>query len=143
MLHVHGRTLGTAGVFGFTPCSYEISVSFTLSCPGDCNGHGSCLMGRCQCAAEYIGEGCEYRIQELYNETPITLQSVQLAQYSYYNTTVPRGYSSFVSDMTLRSQARCLICIQTVSMHETATVGMLWLYVGLGSPPAINNYIVR
>ena len=35
-----------------------LSLEMTEGCPNGCNGHGECVLGRCQCEAGYNGEDC-------------------------------------------------------------------------------------
>lgn len=35
-----------------------LSLEMTEGCPNGCNGHGECVLGRCQCETGYGGEDC-------------------------------------------------------------------------------------
>ena len=35
-----------------------LSLEMTEGCPNGCNGHGECVLGRCQCESGYGGEDC-------------------------------------------------------------------------------------
>ena len=35
-----------------------LALEMTEGCPNGCNGHGECVLGRCQCESGYGGEDC-------------------------------------------------------------------------------------
>ena len=35
-----------------------LSLEMTEGCPMGCNGHGECVLGRCNCQSGYGGEDC-------------------------------------------------------------------------------------
>ena len=35
-----------------------LSLEMTEGCPNGCNGHGECVLGRCQCHSGYGGDDC-------------------------------------------------------------------------------------
>jgi len=43
------------GVFGFTAANYTLTVTTSLTCPNNCNGHGDCIAGVCHCYWGYTG----------------------------------------------------------------------------------------
>jgi len=49
-----------AGVYGFYSCQFQLTfvVQSGQSCPGNCNGHGTCSAGKCVCTSPYQGDDC-------------------------------------------------------------------------------------
>ena len=62
------------GVYGYSACSYRVSMSLTAAdsaCPNRCSNHGTCRFGGCQCTSGFEGNSCEWMT------APLTLSSSQ------------------------------------------------------------------
>jgi hypothetical protein len=63
----HQNTL-QIGVFGWEKCTYDLTLTLTAGCPGNCNSqgnHGACTAGTCVCAGAWVGDECQYPLRIL------------------------------------------------------------------------------
>jgi len=88
-----------AGVYGYSDCSYLISVEELGNCKDNCHGHGQCVQGSCMCADEYLGDTCQYRGYKMEDGGE---RSTALAkgQWVYFTTEVTRPEGTLVFSVT-------------------------------------------
>lgn len=54
-----GQATWYIGVFGWTSCTYTISVQLSNACPNHCSNHGTCnAEGVCVCEGGFTGVDC-------------------------------------------------------------------------------------
>lgn len=79
-----------AGVFGYTDCTYTITVSVVSACPNGCSNHGVCDASNatCTCSFGWTGQDCAQQIVPI---TGLSLSNQQVPYWSwiyyYYNNT--------------------------------------------------------
>jgi hypothetical protein len=110
------------GVYGSsyeTPCTYSMSATLTNEC-GSCV-NGECLdFGYCACNDGWAGEGCDIAV------TKLTANQVMT------NTVVPRTFNYY----SFTSNSPTII----VSIYETQTSGMAYLFESMGVSPTLMYY---
>lgn len=112
------------GVFGYSSCSYTISVNIINTCPGNpvCSGHGTCTpQGMCQCNTGYGGTNCNTTVTPLVSGVTTTGQVFRNG-WSYFE--LDSSNSSFIS----------------INIKERSSVGYLWLFALKGNAPDLHNY---
>jgi len=120
-----GQQTWYIGLFGWSTCTYVITVTESTTCPNACSGNGVCgADGTCTCNAGWSGQACDQRMNQLQSNVMVT-------------ASIPAGgttwnYFSFVSSA------------QTSSVHiavrETNSNGWLWVFVAKETP-TLRNYL--
>jgi len=117
-----GHTTWHIGVYGWSSCSFSITVDESNACPLGCSGNGQCLAnGACLCNAGWSGEACDSSSTTLQNGAILTGQSVAYNQWAYYSISVSNTSALHIQ------------------IKETSTTGLLWLYVS-DSYPTLREY---
>jgi len=110
------------GIYGFSECSYNITVFESNTCPNSCSGHGICESnGACWCNDDYAGVDCSIRGISLRNSEQVQ-GTVSTNQWIYY-----------ILDVTNSSAF-------SVVMKETRTTGEIFLFGDLGTFPDLSVY---
>jgi len=108
------------GVYGFSTCTYNLTLSPDAACTGGCGANGRCVSGRCICSAGWAGERCDQRATQLTKGTSVHNQ-LATNRWAYYTIT------------TDASSVHILI-------NEQQVQGGLWLFVRVGGFPTLDNY---
>eukprot|EP00010_Vexillifera_abyssalis_P000361 CAMPEP_0201552778 /NCGR_PEP_ID=MMETSP0173_2-20130828/17836_1 /ASSEMBLY_ACC=CAM_ASM_000268 /TAXON_ID=218659 /ORGANISM="Vexillifera sp., Strain DIVA3 564/2" /LENGTH=572 /DNA_ID=CAMNT_0047963323 /DNA_START=78 /DNA_END=1796 /DNA_ORIENTATION=+ len=109
-----------AGVYGYQACSYSISVQVEGSCGSNCNGHGTCRNGQCQCEAGWSGEFCDEQSQQLRPGHSVS-GSVDTYEWQYFYID---GDSSTMDQLKF-------------TMHDTQSQSDCDLYVRMDDEPTL------
>jgi len=105
------------GIYGWSTCSFTITIYETSSCPPGCSVNGHCNAGFCECNPGWSGEACDQRTNVLSNNMPIT-DSITGGRsfWKYYTFSIVNSTSAHFA------------------LKEVGTDGWLWLFVGKASP---------
>eukprot|EP00009_Paramoeba_aestuarina_P009070 CAMPEP_0201518296 /NCGR_PEP_ID=MMETSP0161_2-20130828/9181_1 /ASSEMBLY_ACC=CAM_ASM_000251 /TAXON_ID=180227 /ORGANISM="Neoparamoeba aestuarina, Strain SoJaBio B1-5/56/2" /LENGTH=527 /DNA_ID=CAMNT_0047916037 /DNA_START=231 /DNA_END=1814 /DNA_ORIENTATION=- len=88
-----------AGVYGYRGCSYDIRVDTGSECPDNCNDHGTCREGECECRSGYYGDACENSVTVM---TPGKEYSntVKNREWVYYSYIAPQVFDEIDWELT-------------------------------------------
>mmetsp|Transcript_33647 Transcript_33647/g.52599 ORF Transcript_33647/g.52599 Transcript_33647/m.52599 type:complete len:588 (-) Transcript_33647:57-1820(-) len=88
-----------AGVFGFSKVdNYNIIAEYSSACALDCNNHGTCKKGVCECDDNYMGEACE--VQVVKPGKSYSGYSHDLFQWNYFAWKADKFYESITWEVT-------------------------------------------
>jgi hypothetical protein len=106
------------GVYGWSTCSFTITIVETNACLPGCNTHGQCISGTCICNDGWAGEACDQSSAVLLSNT---VQSGTIsggrASWKYYT------YTSHPNSTSVH-----------VALKELETDGWLWVFVSRDIP---------
>jgi len=124
-----GQAVWYIGIYGWSSCSYSITVFETATCPGggNCNGHGACNAdGSCSCSITWSGIACDQQMNSIFSGVIRSHEELRgVSAWKYYSFAVSKNSSSIV-----------------IALKETTgTGGQLWVFVALDSVPTIRNYL--
>lgn len=88
------------GIYAFRPCNFRLQATLGDSCPGNCNGHGTCnSLGKCVCTGAWTGEDCNTRIPTIAMDSTYR-GSVASSKWTYVSVSLPHSYSALTFTLT-------------------------------------------
>jgi len=100
----------------------SLLITYVLAtCVNDCNSHGSCVGGICQCQTGYAGSDCSIWDHVIYSGIEQT-GHLNTFQWRYYHFTTTSDLSTF-----------------TVYVNQTSAIGDIDLYVGENFYPDVTH----
>jgi hypothetical protein len=116
-----GQSSWYFGVYGFAPCEFQITAHEALTCSCGPSAHGSCAFGStvCTCQDGWGGPDCTDEIIALESGVVKKALTVPRNEWKYFSLKVPKSIAV------------------SVAVKETATIGYVWLFVGLKQNPSL------
>ncbi|KAJ4459017.1 hypothetical protein PAPYR_5068 [Paratrimastix pyriformis] len=106
------------GIYGFKAAQGAATVQYALSahlgnrCPNDCNGHGPCVDGRCQCSDEWVLDDCSAPFGVLPNQVTVKDVDVASKTWHFWYVDVPEGANDLVINVKYRGMGEPFLFVR-------------------------------